>query len=141
MANKLFEPNSRITVYTDGGARGNPGPAAIGVIIGGKRYAEKIGHTTNNIAEYKAIIFALQKLKLLVSKKETKSVQVEIRADSELAIKQLNGQFKIKDADLQPLFLEIWNLKVEFKKVDFVQIPREQNKDADRLVNEALDSN
>lgn len=142
MANRLFA-SEKIIVYTDGGARGNPGPAAIGVVIGppagGKKYCEKIGYTTNNVAEYQAVIFALKKLRVLLGKKEVKSVEVEIRLDSELVVKQLNGRNKIKDSDLQPLFLEIWNSKQDFKNVSFIHIPREKNKEADKLVNQALD--
>lgn len=136
-------PQGRYIVYVDGGARGNPGPAAIGVVIGlpgqgGKKYSEKIGRTTNNVAEYQAIIFALRKLKALIGKKQTKNAEVEIRMDSQLAANQLNGKFKIKDSDLQPLFIEVWNLKQDFKNVSFIHIPREENKKADKLVNEAL---
>lgn len=135
--------SEKVIIYTDGGARGNPGPAAIGVFlkVGNieKKYSEAIGETTNNIAEYKAVIFALKKAKQLIGKKKADEAEIEIRADSELLCKQLNGQYKIKDADLQPLFIEVWNLKQDFKKVSFVHIPREHNKDADRLVNRALD--
>lgn len=136
--NKLFEDNKTI-VYTDGGSRGNPGPSAIGVVIGNRKYNEKIGDTTNNVAEYKAALFALKKLVLLAGKKGAHELEVELRTDSELMAKQINGQYKIKDSELQPLFMEIWNLKQDFKKVAFVQIPREKNKEADKLVNEALD--
>lgn len=138
MSDKLFL-DSKIIIYSDGGARGNPGPAAIGVIIGNRKYGEAIGRTTNNIAEYQAVIFALTKLKTLVSKKETKNIEVELRLDSELVAKQLNGRYKILDSELQPLFIKVWNLKQDYKTVDFVHIPREQNKGADKLVNEALD--
>jgi len=141
MDNKLFETSDKILVYTDGGARGNPGPAAIGVVIGQRKYCEKIGRTTNNVAEYEAVIFALKKIKALFGKKGTKEINVEIRTDSELVSKQLNGKYKIKDADLTPLFINVWNEKQEFKKVEFIHISREQNKEADRLVNIALDSN
>ena len=138
MAEKLF-PNQKIIVHTDGGARGNPGLAAVGVMIGSRKYSERIGYTTNNVAEYQAVIFALKKLNVLVGKKAVKELEVEIRTDSELLAKQLGGKYKIKDADLQPLFIEIWNLKQDFKNVAFTQIPREQNREADKLVNEALD--
>lgn len=135
---RLFD--KKIIIYTDGGSRGNPGPAAIGIVIGNKKYNHRIGDATNNVAEYKAIIFAFKKLKVLITKKEAKNTEVEIRVDSELIVKQLNGQYKIKDPDLQPLFLEIWNGKMDFKAVKFVQVPREQNKEADKLVNSALDN-
>ena len=126
-------------VYTDGGSRGNPGPSAIGVVIGTRKYNEKIGDTTNNVAEYKAALFALKKLVLLSGKKGAQELEVEIRTDSELMAKQINGKYKIKDSELQPLFMEIWNLKQDFKNVFFKHIPREENKLADKLVNIELD--
>ena len=87
-----------------------------------------------------AIISALKKFKVLFSKELAKNTEVEIRADSELAVKQLNGEYKILDEKIQPLFLEVWNLKFDFKKIKFKLISREKNKEADRLVNEALSS-
>ncbi len=135
---KLFE-NSRILVYTDGGARGNPGPAAIGVVVGNKKYGERIGETTNNVAEYKALVFALKKAKQLLGKTKAKQTELEIRTDSELMYMQILGKYKILEPELQQFFLEIWNLKQDFKNVQFKKIPREENKEADRMVNEALD--
>lgn len=135
---KLFADKKTI-IYTDGGSRGNPGPSAIGVVIGSRKYHEKIGDTTNNVAEYKAALFALKKMVLLAGKKGAQELDVELRTDSELMAKQINGQYKIKDSELQPLFMEIWNLKQDFKSVQFTLVPREQNKEADKLVNEALD--
>jgi len=130
----------KIIIYTDGGSRGNPGPSAIGVVIGAKQYAEFIGVGTNNEAEYKAVIFALKKAKALFGKKVIKSAEVEVKSDSELLIKQMNGEYKILEPKIQALFLQAWNLKIDFGKVKFVAIPREKNKLSDRLVNEALDS-
>ena len=130
---------NKVIIHIDGGARGNPGPAAIGVIIGERSYQERIGETTNNVAEYKAAIFALKKAKQLIGKKRSET-EVEIRTDSELLYKQLNALYKIKDKELQPLFVEIWNLQQDFQKVRFVYIKREQNRQADRLVNQALDT-
>ena len=136
----------KIIIYTDGGSRGNPGPSAIGVVFCNekgdivKKYSEKIGEATNNEAEYQAVIFALKKFKALFGKKLAESSEIEVRADSELLIKQLNGQYKILEPKIQSLFLMVWNLKLDFKKVKFKTISREQNKTADRLVNEALDS-
>ena len=135
-------------IYTDGGARGNPGPAAIGVVInppaggagGIKKYGEYIGQATNNDAEYQAVIFALKKLKQLIGKEKAKSeAEVEVHLDSELLERQLNGEYKIKEKNLQQLFLQIWNLKQDFRSVIFKHIPREDNRGADRLVNQALD--
>lgn len=134
---KLFE--SKIIVYADGGARGNPGPAAIGVVLSGKEYGEYIGERTNNQAEYEAIISALKKVKQLIGKKKAKESEVEVRVDSELVVRQLNGEYKILEPELQPLFVAVWNLRLDLKKVEFVHIPREQNKKADKIVNEVLD--
>jgi len=136
----------KFIVYTDGGARGNPGPSAIGVVIKNakgeilKEYGEYLGETTNNEAEYKAAIFALKKVKALWGKEKAKKTEVQLFADSELLVKQLNGQYKVENAKIQQFFLELWNLKVDFKKVSFTAVPREKNKEADRLVNEALDA-
>lgn len=137
----------KIIIYTDGGSRGNPGPAAAGVMFCNekgqsiKECSEYLGDKlTNNEAEYKAVIFALKKFKAVFGKKLAKNSEVEIRSDSELLVKQLNAEYKILNENIQPLFLEIWNLKFDFKKLKFKQIPRDKNKEADRLANEALDA-
>ena len=135
---KLF-PEEKIIIYTDGGSKGNPGPAAIGAVVGSKKYGEYIGEATNNVAEYKALIFALKKAKALLGKKQAAETDVKVNLDSELLVKQLDGHYKILDINLQPLFIEVWNLKLDFKNVELKHIPRERNKEADRLVNEALD--
>ena len=136
----------KIIIYTDGGSRGNPGPSAVGILFCNekgevfKRYSEVLGEATNNEAEYQAVIFALEKFKALFGKKLAKSTDIELKSDSELLVNQLNGEYKILEPDLQPLFLKVWNLKLDFKKIKFSLIPREKNKEADRLVNEALDN-
>lgn len=137
----------RIIIYTDGGSRGNPGKAGLGVIFCNekgqtiKEYAEYLGdNLTNNEAEYSAVIFALKKFKLLFSKELAKKSELEIRSDSELMVKQLNAEYKILDEKIQKLFLEVWNLKFDFGKIKFKLIKREKNKQADLLVNQALDS-
>ena len=94
---------------------------------------------TNNEAEYKAVIFALKKFKALFGKKLAENTDVEIRADSELVVKQLNGEYRLENPKIQQFFIEVWNLKFDFRSVKFKYIPREKNKEADRLVNEALD--
>lgn len=133
-------------IYTDGGSRGNPGPAGIGVVFCDekgkviKEYGEKIGRATNNEAEYEAVIFALQKAKLLFGGKKAKTMEVEVRTDSEFLAKQMNGKYKILDRRIEQLFLKVWNLKIDFEKVTFMHIPRNENADADKLVNKALDS-
>lgn len=128
-----------LIIYTDGGSRGNPGPSGIGVVINDKKYSEYIGQATNNEAEYKAVIFALKKAKALFGKKKIKEMEMEVKSDSELLVKQLDGKYKILEPKIQPLFLQVWNLKIDFGKITFKFIPREQNKEADQLVNDALD--
>lgn len=137
----------RLIIYTDGGSRGNPGPAAFGYVIkdaGGhvlKQHGEAIGKATNNEAEYQGVIAALKKSKQMLGKEKLKRTHIEVRMDSELAVRQLCGVYKIENEKLQPLFMELWNLRVELGgNVSFVHIPREQNKEADRMVNEALDA-
>ncbi len=136
---------TNIIVYTDGGSRGNPGQAAIGVVISSDKgvlgkYCERLGIATNNEAEYKAVIFALKKIKALFGKQTAKKMNIEVKTDSELIAKQLNGQYKVLDSKIQCLFLTVWNLKLDFKSVNITHIPREKNKEADSLVNEALDN-
>ena len=134
-----------VRLYTDGAARGNPGPAAIGVYITDhlghpvKSYAETIGVKTNNEAEYTAIIFALKKLKALVGKERTKEMKVDIRTDSELLVRQLNHHYKVENKRIIQLFIEIWNLIIDFGSVTFTHVMRERNRAADKLVNQALD--
>ena len=140
-----MEKHSKYLIHTDGGSRGNPGPAAVGVVIkksgGGMKheYGEFLGRATNNEAEYQAVIFALKKLKQLAGKEEAKKATIEFHVDSELLVRQLGGQYKIMDDKIQKLFLEIWNLKLDFGEVTFKHVPREKNKEADRMVNYALD--
>lgn len=135
----------KIIVYTDGGSRGNPGPAGVGVVIANskdkviKKYSQDIGKKTNNEAEYEAVILALQKIKHLFGKQKTRDLEIEMRMDSELVARQLGGKYKIMEEKLFPLFIKIWNLRMDFGKIDFVEIPREKNKEADRLANEAMD--
>jgi|SRR3989338_3424553 len=141
-----MEKNQKIITYTDGGSRGNPGEAALGVVICDekgniiKEYGERLGIKTNNEAEYAAIVSALRKIKALFGKEKTKKIEVEMRMDSELAMKQLSGQYKIESEKIIPLFVAVWNLRLDFAKVSFNHVPREKNKEADKMVNEALDN-
>lgn len=135
----------KLIVYTDGGSRGNPGPAALGVVIQDakgntiKKFGERLGIKTNNEAEYTAVIVALQKVKALYGKEKTKKMAIDMRMDSELVTRQLNGVYKIEEERLFPLFIKVWNLKMDFGKISFSHVPRAQNKHADQMVNEALD--
>jgi len=129
-----------IKTYTDGGSRGNPGPAAIGVVLkdeAGKNlttFKEYIGETTNNQAEYKALVKALELAR------EFEAEEVVCYLDSELVVKQMRREYKVKDVGLSQLFVLVWNLSLGFKKISFHHIRREFNSEADALVNEALDS-
>ena len=128
-----------VRVFTDGGARGNPGPAGLGAVIqnaSGKvleAFGEYLGETTNNQAEYRAMIAALERAKALGA------TEVDAFADSELLVKQLHRVYKVKNAGLAPLFIRIWNLAQSFERCTFRHIPREQNREADRMVNAAID--
>lgn len=132
-------------MHIDGGARGNPGPAALGVVVAdaqGKvlgEYAQALGVKTNNEAEYSAAIFALEKIKARWGKQKIKEISIEVYSDSQLLVEQINGRYKIVNSKLVPLFLKLWNLKTEFGEVVFNQVSREENEEADRLVNQALD--
>ena len=129
----------KLIIYTDGGARGNPGPAGIGAVLNnekGERVAEVseyIGETTNNQAEYKAVVAAIAKAK------ELGAEELDFFLDSELVVKQLNREYKVRDKDLAPLFMKIYNAVMGFKKVTFKHVRRELNAEADKLVNIALD--
>jgi ribonuclease HI len=135
----------KVVIYTDGGSRGNPGPAGIGVVVESekgepiKKYSKAIGVKTNNEAEYEAVVFALQKIKHLFGKEKAKNLEIEVRMDSQLIARQLKGEYKINEEKLFPLFIKIWNLRIELGKISFKEIPREKNKEADALANEAMD--
>ena len=134
---------NKIIIYTDGGSRGNPGPAAIGIVIIGvgekREYGEYIGVTTNNEAEYQAVIFALKKIKQLIGSDKAEKTTPVFYMDSELLVKQFNNEYKVKEENIQKLFLEVHNLRLDFSKVEFKHVLRGKNEDADRLVNEVLD--
>ena len=132
-----------LNIYTDGGARGNPGPAAVGVHIEDIQgnhvvsLGKKIGHTTNNVSEYKAVIEALD-LALELNKRISK---INFYLDSNLVVSQLNGVFKLKSPALRELLLKIREKEGELEcPITYSYIPREKNLKADRLVNLALDS-
>lgn len=129
----------KLIIYTDGGARNNPGPAGIGAVFYNENKEviaeifEYIGLATNNQAEYKALLAAIEKAKKLGAE------ELEFYLDSELVVKQLNREYRVKDKNLAPLFVKIYNATMGFKKVTFKHIPREMNKEADKLVNLAID--
>ena len=132
-------------MFADGGARGNPGPAAGAAVLfainSNGSTGERVGeaavyfpHATNNQAEYAGIIEGLKKAR------ELGYNEVDGYMDSELAVRQLNGEYRVKNPELAKLFLQIHNLKTHFRKVSFTHVRREQNKDADALVNKTIDA-
>lgn len=129
----------KLTIYTDGGARGNPGPAGIGAVLKNEKgkiiaeISEYIGEATNNQAEYRAVISAIERAKRLGAK------EIEFFLDSELVVKQLNREYKVKNKELAPLFVQIYNAVLSFKKVSFNHVRREMNQEADALANKAMD--
>ena len=136
----------KLRIYTDGGARGNPGPAAsaAGIKEGYKSGAEGntiasvsryLGIATNNQAEYTAVVIALEKAK------DLKAETIEFYMDSELAVMQLNGEYRVKNQELARLYLRIFELSHGIKKVSYRHIRREQNAEADKLVNKCIDEN
>ncbi len=130
----------KIVIYTDGGARNNPGPAGAGaLIIDGKKKIELkkfLGNQTNNWAEYEAIALALAEAK----KHKLEKREVEVRSDSLLVVEQLLGNWKIKEPALKMQHAKVKAMIIAyFPHIHFVHVPREENKEADRLVNEAID--
>lgn len=129
---------NKLIVYLDGASRGNPGPSGIGVIINDEKeknifqISEYIGKTTNNIAEYTALIYALKVVK------KYKPKQVRFYLDSQLLVNQINGLYRAKDKNLFKLLQQVRKLSSNFSQVEFQYIPREENKLADKLANKAI---
>jgi probable phosphoglycerate mutase len=130
----------RARLWTDGGARGNPGPAAFAYVLEAEdgtvldARGEAIGVATNNVAEYSALVAGLRRAA------EAGVREVEVRSDSELMVKQMRGEYRVKNRDLQTLFLDASRAAREVGSVTYVHVRREHNELADRLVNEALDA-
>lgn len=127
-------------IYIDGAARGNPGQAGIGIIIKDeqgqriKQLYKYIGQTTNNIAEYTALVYGLQETLILGLK------DIVVHSDSELLVKQLNGEYRVKNSHLKIYYEQFLHLKSGFNRLEVRQIKREENKEADKLANQAIDS-
>lgn len=134
----------KIIIYTDGGARGNPGPAGIGVVITDakgavlKKISNYIGEQTNNFAEYEALIAALEAAREMF-KEKIHDVQVTVYMDSELVVRQLSGAYKVKDHNLKQQFARVGQLAGTLKHISYNHVPREKNAHADKLVNDAID--
>lgn len=130
----------KLITHTDGGARGNPGPAATGIVITNENgqtlsaYGEYLGKQTNNYAEYSALISALKTARSLGA------TEVDCVLDSELIVKQMQGVYKVKEPTLQKLFVQAYNAATEFKKVTYRHTARANNAAADAEVNKALDA-
>lgn len=128
----------KIEIFIDGAARGNPGPAGLGVVIKDgdrktvKEFYKYIGAATNNIAEYSALVYALQEAHMLGAE------EVVLNMDSELVSRQLKGEFRVKDPNIKLLFDQAIHLINGFKKFEAIQIGREKNKEADKLANKAI---
>lgn len=128
-----------VVIHTDGASRGNPGPASIGVVIAGQdgrvlvEFGEALQPTTNNVAEYTAVVRALERAAGLGARR------VRMMMDSQLVVRQLNGSYRVKHADMIPLYRRVLELIQRFDSVTFEHVPREQNVEADRLANQALD--
>jgi ribonuclease HI len=129
----------RLVVNVDGGARGNPGPAAVGVVVQGpggevlEERGERIGTATNNVAEYRALLLGIERAAQLGAS------ELELVGDSELVVRQVKGEYKVKDAALHELHAEVKRALRPFESWSIRHVRREQNAEADRLVNEALD--
>lgn len=126
-----------LVIYIDGASKGNPGPSAAGIIIkrDGKKFkeiAKPIGEATNNVAEYYALIFALQEALILKAKR------IKVCTDSELLFKQLTGAYVVKSENLKVLFEQIEQLAQGFNRFEIKHIPREENKEADKLASSVL---
>jgi ribonuclease HI len=137
---------SKIIIHTDGGARGNPGPAGIGAVIESgegavlKELSEYIGETTNNVAEYEALIRALRAAKAMFGA-SLRDMQVEVQMDSELVVRQLTGLYKVKDPGMKTQFAKVAQLRLEdVPNIIFTHVRREKNASADTLVNQAIDA-
>ena len=130
----------KVVVHVDGGARGNPGPAAAAAVISSPEgeelaeAAERIGTATNNVAEYRALLLGLERARGLGAD------EVEVVNDSELVAKQVNGIYKVKHPDMRPLHSEALDALRAFKRWKVRSVPRAQNAEADALVNQALDA-
>ena len=133
------------TIHADGGARGNPGPAGAGAVVRDElgnivaSVSKFLGRQTNNFAEYEAVIAAFEELEKIVPEAKRKSVEVEVKMDSMLVVRQMQGAWKIKHPNIKPQQARLAAHIPQFKSVTFTHVYREQNGDADALANEAMD--
>lgn len=136
----MAEASEKLVVNVDGGARGNPGPAAIAAVVQGpggevvEERGERIGKATNNVAEYRALLLGIERAAALGAR------ELELVGDSELIVKQVRGEYKVKDAGMRELHAQVRRALAPFERWSIRHVRREQNAEADRLVNEVLDS-
>lgn len=136
--------NMLFTLYADGGSRGNPGPAGAGALVRDEEgtqvvtVSEFLGTTTNNVAEYTAVLRALEELRTLLEEAAS-TATVDVRMDSQLVVKQMNGEYKIKHPNIIPLAGKVKEVARAFRTVTFSHVYRDQNKEADALANAAMD--
>ncbi|MGE5278511.1 MAG: ribonuclease HI family protein [Acidobacteriota bacterium] len=133
--------SERVVVHVDGGARGNPGPAAIAAVLADpdgevlETRSEAIGHATNNVAEYRALLLGIERARALGAR------DLDLVGDSELIVRQVRGEYRVKDAALRELHAQVRAALADFDRWSIRNVPREDNAHADSLVNEALDAN
>jgi ribonuclease HI len=139
MKKNNLKKNTDLIIYCDGGSRGNPGPAGLGAVIYDadknilEEISEYLGVTTNNQAEYRAVLKAIEKAK------DMQATKLTFYLDSELIVKQMSGEYRVKNKDLLPIYLKIRQYILEFSQVNFFHVRREYNKEADSLANLAMD--
>ena len=127
-------------IFIDGAARGNPGEAGIGIVIKDgqgsqiKKLYKYIGQATNNIAEYTALVYALQEAIIFGFK------DLVVYSDSELLVKQLNGEYRVKNSNLRSYYEQFLHLRIAFNRLEIKQLSRQENKESDKLANQAIDS-
>lgn len=136
----MAEDAEKLVVNVDGGARGNPGPAAIAAVVRSpagavlEEHGERIGRATNNVAEYRALLLGIERAAALGAR------EIELVGDSELIVKQVKGEYKVKDATMRELHAQVVKALRDFERWSIRHVRREQNAEADRLVNEVLDA-
>lgn len=142
----MYSSGMRFTIHADGGARGNPGPSGAGAVIRDRRgnavasVSKFLGHQTNNFAEYEAVILAFEALTKLVPATKHSKTEVVVKLDSELIVKQMRGEYKVKHPVLKEQQARLAHIAAAFGEVSFTHVPRSENSDADALANAAMDS-
>ena len=140
-----YSTEMRFTIHADGGSRGNPGPSGAGAMIRDEfgvavaSVSKFLGTRTNNFAEYEAVILAFEALLKLVGSAKRETTEVEVKLDSELIVKQMRGEYKVRNPVMKEQQARLAQVAGAFGSVTFTHVPREENSDADALANEAMD--